>query len=193
MWVNQVESSAFFSVVDSDSFMVEIQYITDGGPQLQPLLTAASSPTPATIKFVQQNTTYMLRGRGLSVEYGDSDYSDWFGPFYAFTTVREATPSISAVMALEPGSLHVTWTSESNCYVLSFAVVCSEDVVGGGRVDVLTSNTSATLSGLNSNSFYNCHVSARLSARSIDGNVVPVIAGLLSDAVRMYTLPAGEH
>ena len=194
--MNQVENTANLSVVDSDSYLVEIQYITEGGPQIQPLLTATSSPAPATIKFVQQNTTYLLRGHGLSMEYGDSLYSDWFGPFYAFTAVNSNPPSISSVTVLEPGSLHVTWTSEPGCYKLhNFTVECIEDVTENpSMVQVMTTGTSASVSGLNSSSYYICRVNGQLFAVDINDDLVPVfVSSPYSNPLRIYTSPTSKY
>ena len=174
--------------------MVEIQYITDGGPQIQPLLTAASSPTPATITFAQQNTTYKLRGRGLSMEYGDSNYSDWFGPFQAFTMASLNSPSISKVSVLEPGSLQIVWTSDSSCYQLyNFTLEYTEDATCPSMRQVMTSNTSATMTGLNPSSYYNCRVRGQVFATHIDGNLVLAFSSSpYSNPLRIYTSLRGE-
>ena len=194
--MNQVENTANLSVVDSDSYLVEIQYITDGGPQIQSLLTATSSPSLATIKFVHQNTTYMLRGRGLNLKNGDSPYSDWFGPFYAFTAANSNPPSISSVTVLKPGSLHVSWTSEPGCYKLhNFTVECIEDVTENpSMVQVMTTGTSANVSGLKSTSYYICRVIGQLFAVDINDDLVPAfISSPYSNPLRIYTSPTSKY
>jgi len=199
-WIRQAENTGDYSVVPSDRFMVQISYLTNSDPVIRDLLTSpsSSSGTSGRIRFVQKNTTFMLRGRGVNDEYGRRDFSDWFGPFVAYTSPASLPPSVTSVLPSQPMSLTVSWakpgTSSTSCYNLrSFEVECTEE----GSSNLFTKNvsftTSTALTGLRENSYYSCHVRGFLFAQGLGDSFLSVgMSSPYSGSIRMYTLPRGE-
>ena len=196
-WTHQVENTGNYSVVPSDNFSVEIRYLTNSGPVLQELLMSASSGASGLVRFVEQNTTFMLRGRGISNAYGMSDYSDWFGPFIAYTSLVSLPPSVSSVVPSQPKSLNVSWVEprgpSASCYYPGkFEVECVEEGTSS-LIAVNISATSTLLTGLSENSYYSCRVRGFLFAVALDGSFLDLgLSSPYSENFMMYTLPRGE-
>ena len=196
-WTHQVENTCNYSVVPSDNFSVEICYLTNSGLVLQELFVSPSSGASGLVRFVEQNTTFMLRGRGISNAYGMSNYSDWFGPFIAYTSLESLPPSVLSVVASQPKSLSMSWVEprgpSASCYSLrQFEVECVEE----GTLSPIAaniSNTSTVLTGLSENSYYSCRVRGFLFAVALDGSFLDLgLSSPYSENFMMYTLPRGE-
>ncbi len=185
------------NTVPSDFNRIQIQYVTDSGPFVEDVAVDAETNASGRVRYVQRNTTFMLRGRGKSTAYGLSPYSEWFGPFYFFFTVRTYPTPMLAAVASAPNTLAISLSlGDHDCYRLGgFRAECVASDEAGSPMGVGVASAgqaAAVVKGLLDHTYYNCTVMISLSATGVNDGQVILSDDSFSASIREYTLPASK-